>query len=98
MDAQERLNIYDEPPPCDESILLVKSPVPDLCEFDVPKFISLNRLIMKLTDPLTCNIKIKILNFSKYFPHKRVLVQLSKIHAAESIIKEASGTIRYSIS
>jgi hypothetical protein len=54
MEVQEKLYIYDEPPPCDESIIYVKSPAPDLCEFDVPKIISLNRLVLKLSDPLTC--------------------------------------------
>ncbi|KAF0974622.1 hypothetical protein FDP41_006096 [Naegleria fowleri] len=42
--------IYDEPPACIESINYVKSPMPKLYPYNVPKYVSLNRLILLMTD------------------------------------------------
>ncbi|KAG2373409.1 hypothetical protein C9374_012148 [Naegleria lovaniensis] len=47
---QQMIPIYDEPPACIESINYVKSPMPKLYPYNVPKYVSLNRLILLLTD------------------------------------------------
>ncbi|EFC47370.1 rasGEF domain-containing protein [Naegleria gruberi] len=50
MESQVKTPIYDEPPACDDSIVMQKSSVPDLFNGDVPKVIDINRLIILLTD------------------------------------------------
>ncbi|KAL0485952.1 RasGEF [Acrasis kona] len=79
MDVQQMLYIYDEPPPCDESITMIKSPVPDLCEVEVPRVCSLNRLILKFTDPMIENkflVKAFWYNYRSYLQPKLLLKKL----------------------
>lgn len=49
MTMQEDLPIYKEPPPCPESIISI--PEPD-GHREIPKIVTLNRLLLLLTDPI----------------------------------------------
>ncbi|KAL0482849.1 hypothetical protein AKO1_014141 [Acrasis kona] len=69
-EAQENINIYNEPDACKDSILLEKSPNPEIFNGQVPKLIGLNRLILLLTDPHTDRYLMKVMwwtyrNFTK---------------------------------
>lgn len=62
MEVQEKTPIYDEPEACDESITMQKPPALEHTENNVPKMISLNRLLLKITDPFNGNYLYYISN------------------------------------
>lgn len=52
IEMQQQTNINQEPPPCEDSITFVKNTFADQCSLsEIPKLISLNRLLLLLTDP-----------------------------------------------
>ncbi|KAL9655979.1 hypothetical protein ABK040_007600 [Willaertia magna] len=56
LETQQKMLIYNEPEPCDESIIMQKSPIPEIFVGDLPKTIGLNRLILLMTDPYAPSI------------------------------------------
>jgi len=64
MEVQEKTPIYEEPEACDESIIMTKPPAPELTENNVPKVISLNRLILKITDPFNDDYWLRVFWFT----------------------------------
>ncbi|KAL9658691.1 hypothetical protein ABK040_005847 [Willaertia magna] len=50
MHIQHKISIYEEPPACPESVIFMKSPCPKLYRGILPKVVSLNRLLLILTD------------------------------------------------
>jgi hypothetical protein len=78
MEVQNKTPIYDEPAPCKESITMMASPVPDICEYQLPRFISLNRLLLMITDPWSDGILLKVFWYT-YRTFTKPRVVLTKI-------------------
>lgn len=76
MEVQLNTNVYDEPPPCKESILMVPCPTPDIYEYMTPKVISLNRLILLLSDPGADDFLLTVFWYTyRSFTNPKVILQ-----------------------